>query len=174
MAGNLQFIKSLSTSTAVSELKLENCFNDKYDVYKVVLKVDSVTSEAAQSIRLVDSSNNVISDTEYDFAYQFMRVGSGSYSTDGTIGTTYWNFTMYNEGSVGGFFVMDIYNPYDSSSWTFASWQMASHYLASSQPVLMARKAIGVHRSEEQITGIAAIQSSTRLDGATLSVYGVK
>ena len=174
MAGNLEFIKSVSTSTAVSELKVENCFSNKYDVYKVILKVDSVTQEAGQSIRLVDSSNNVISDAEYDFAYQFMRVGSGSYSTDSTTGTTYWNYTMYNEGSVGGFFVMYIYNPYDSSSWTFARWQMATHYLATAQPVLMARKGIGVHRSEEQITGIAAIQAQTRLDGATISVYGVK
>ena len=174
MAGNLEFIKSLSTSSAVSELKVENCFSDKYDVYKVVLKVDSVTQEAAQQIRLVDSSNNVISDAEYDFAYEFMRVGSGSYSTDGTVGATYWNYTMYNEGSVGGFFVMYVYNPYDSSSYTFANWQMATHYLASSTSILMARKAIGVHKVTEQITGIAAIQSSTRLDGATLSVYGVK
>ena len=174
MAGNLEFIKSASTSSAVSELKVENCFSDKYDVYKVVLKVDSVTQEAGQSIRLVDSGNNVISDAEYDFAYEFMRVGSGSSSSQGYTGQTYWNFTMYNEGTVGGFFVMYVYNPANSSSYTFANWQMATHYLASSTSVLMARKAIGVHKVAEQITGIAAIQAQTRLDGATLSVYGVK
>ena len=28
MAGNLEFIKSASTSSAVSELKVENCFSD--------------------------------------------------------------------------------------------------------------------------------------------------
>ena len=174
MAGNLEFIKSASTSSAVSELKVENCFSNKYDVYKVVLKVDSVTQEAGTSTRLVDSSNNVISDAEYDFAYEFMRVGTGSYSSQGYTGEDKWNFTMYNEGSVGGFFVMYVYNPYDSSSYTFANWQMATHYLASSTSVLMVRKAIGVHKVAEQITGIAAIQAQTRLDGATLSVYGVK
>jgi hypothetical protein len=174
VAGNLEFIKSASTSSAVSELKVENCFSDKYDVYKVVLKVDSVTQEAATEIRLVDSSNNTISDSEYDVAYEFMRVGSGSFSSQGYTGLDKWQYTMYNEGSVGGFFVMYVYNPADSSSYTFGNWQMASHYLASSTAVLMTRKAIGVHKVAEQITGIAAIQSSTRLDGATLSVYGVK
>tara|TARA_R100001163_G_C5055366_1_gene191838 strand:- start:599 stop:1123 length:525 start_codon:yes stop_codon:yes gene_type:complete len=174
MAGNLEFIKSASTSSAVSELKVENCFSDKYDVYKVVLKVDSVTQEAATSVRLVDSSNNTISDSEYDSAYEFMRAGSGSFSGTGYTNQSSWQYAMYNEGSVGGFFVMYVFNPADSSSYTFANWQTATHYLASSTSVLLARKAIGVHKVAEQITGIAAIQAQTRLDGATLSVYGVK
>ena len=103
-----------------------------------------------------------------------MRVGTGSYSSQGYTGQSYWNFTMYNEGSVGGFFVMYVFNPYDSSSYTFQTHQVATHYLASSTSTLIARKAIGVHTVAEQITGIAAIQPQTRLDGATLSVYGVK
>tara|TARA_A100001035_G_scaffold184270_1_gene146825 strand:- start:1096 stop:1620 length:525 start_codon:yes stop_codon:yes gene_type:complete len=174
MSTSLQFVKSASTSSAVSELKVENCFSDKYDTYKVILQVDSVTQEAGTSIRLVDSSNNTISASEYDFAYEFMRIGNGSYSSQGYTGESHWNYTMYNEGTVGGFFVMYIYHPYDSSSYTFAHWQMATHYLASSTSTFMARRAIGVHKVAEQITGIAAIQSSTRLDGAKLSVYGVE
>lgn len=174
MAGNLEFIKSASTSSAVSELKVENCFSDKYDVYKVVLKVDSVTQEAATGIRLVDSSNNTISDSEYDVAYEFLRVGSGSSSSQGYPGLNKWQYTMYNEGSVGGFFVMYVYNPANSSTYTLAHWQMSSNYFASSTSVLLNRKGIGVHKVAEQITGIAAVQANTRLDGATLSVYGVK
>ena len=67
-----------------------------------------------------------------------------------------------------------VYNPANSSTYTYGHWQMASHYLASSTAVLLTRKAIGVHKVAEQITGISAIQSSTRLENATLSVFGVK
>ena len=173
MVGSLEFIKSATTTSATSSLQVTDCFSDKYDVYKVILQVDSVTAEAATETRLIDSGGSVISDAEYDYAVRFMT-STSAFSEGRATNATNWRYTMYNEGSVGGFFVMYIFNPYDSSSYTFQQHQMASHYLASSTSTLMARKAIGVHKVAEQITGIEVTQPSTRLENATLSVFGVK
>ena len=81
---------------------------------------------------------------------------------------------MYNEGSVGGFFVAYIYNPYDSSSYTFTTLQNATHYIASSTPTLISRKYIGVHKVAEQITGINIFTANPTITNATINVYGVK
>jgi hypothetical protein len=172
MAGSLEFIKSATSTSATSSLQVTDCFSAEYDVYKVVLQVDSVTQEAATNIRLIDSGG-VDSTSNYDNASLYMKSTTSFSELNGT-GKTSWEYTMYNEGSVGGFFVMYVFNPYDSSSYTFATSQLASHYLASSTSTLVGRKGIFVHKVAEQITGIEAQQGSTRLENATLVVYGVK
>ena len=172
MATSLQFIKSATCTSATSSLQVTDCFSAKYDVYKVILKVDSVTAEAGTNIRLIDSGG-VDSTANYDNASLYMKSTTSFSELQGT-GETSWEYTMYNEGSVGGFFVMYVYNPFDSSSFTFAQSQLASHYIASSTSTLIGRKGIFVHKVAEQITGIEATQSSSRLENATLVVYGVK
>jgi hypothetical protein len=172
MAGNLEFIKSATSTSATNSLQVTDCFSDKYDVYKVILQVDSVTAEAGTNIRLIDSGG-VDSTANYDNASLYMRSTTAFTELKGT-NDTKWNYTMYNEGSVGGFFVMYVFNPYDSSSYTFATSQLATHYIASSTSTLVGRKGIFVHKVAEQITGIEAHQASTRLENATLVVYGVK
>ena len=173
MAGSLEFIKSANTTSNVSLISATNCFSDKYDVYKVIYKVNEVGVELATETRLIDSGGSVITDAEYDYAVRFMT-STSAFSEGRATSATNWRYTMYNEGSVGGFFVMYIFNPYDSSSYTFQTHQMASHYLASSTSTLMARKAIGVHKVAEQITGIQVYAASANITNATLSVYGVK
>ena len=172
MAGSLEFIKSATSTSATSSLQVTDCFSDKYDVYKVILQVDSVTQEGGTDIRLIDSGG-VDSTANYDNATLYMRSTTGFTELKGT-GETSWEYPMYNEGSVGGFFVMYVYNPFDSSSFTFAQSQTATHFLSGSTSTLVGRKSIFVHKVAEQITGIAAIQPQTRLENATLAVWGVK
>ena len=172
MVGSLEFIKSATSTSATSSLQVTDCFSDKYDVYKVILQVDSVTQEAATNIRLIDSGG-VDSTSNYDNATLYMRSTTSFTELKGT-GETSWEYPMYNEGSVGGFFVMYVFNPFDSSSFTFAQSQTATHFLSSSTSTLIGRKSIFVHKVAEQITGIEATQGSSRLENATLVVYGVK
>ena len=65
MAGSLEFIKSATSTSATSSLQVTDCFSDKYDVYTVILKVDSVTAEAGTNLRLIDSGG-VDSRANYD------------------------------------------------------------------------------------------------------------
>jgi len=172
MATNLEFIKSATSTSATSSLQVTDCFSDKYDVYKVILELGSVTSEASIGTRLIDSGG-VDSTANYDVAILQMK-STSSFSESSTTGNTRWDSVLYTEGTVGGFHIMYVFNPYDSSSYTFCEFQKNSHYLASSTSTMYGGKGIGVHKVAEQITGISAYQASTRLENATLAVYGVK
>ena len=173
MPTNLRFIKSESTTSNVSSISVTDCFTDEYDVYKCIYTVDEVGTELATETRLLNASGPVTS-SNYDHAIQYMRAGSGNFSEGRDTGNDKWQYTMYNEGSVGGFYVMYVHNPYNSSSYTFAHWQMASHYLASSTSVILARKGVGVLKVTEAHTGIQVYAGSSNITNAKLSVYGVK
>ena len=173
MSTNLEFIKSANTTTNVSSLSVTDCFSDKYDVYKVILEVNEVSAESALDTRLIDSGGSVISASEYDTAVLSM-IPTGSFNEYRNVNSDKWQYTMYNEGSVGGFFVAYIFNPNDSSSFTFITLQNATHYIASSTPTLIGRKYIGVHKVAEQITGINIFTGSATITNAKINVYGVK
>ena len=168
---NLQFIKSSSTTSNVSSLTVEDCFTAQYNIYKCTLEINEVGTELAIETRLLNSSGAVTS-SNYDIAYSFFRAGSGTYS-DGTYSNLdKWQYTMYNEGSVGGFYAMYVYQPFDSSEYTFANLKMSSSYLASSTTVLMAREGVGVLKVAESHTGITIYAGSSNITDATLTVYG--
>jgi hypothetical protein len=172
MATNLQFIKSATCTSATSSLEVTDCFSAEYDVYKVILELGSVTSEASIGTRLIDSGG-ADSSSNYDVAILQMK-STSSFSESRTTNNTRWDSVLYTEGTVGGFHIMYVFNPYDSSSYTFCEFQKNSHYLASSTSTMYGGKGIGVHKVAEQITGISVIQISTRLENASLLVYGVK
>ena len=168
--GNLEFIKYAS-GTSVSSLSVTDCFSASYDVYQVLIaKLDS-TGSAYAYLRFLDSGGSVISDLEYDWAEMDL--------------TSYASFvenrnTAQNKGLLGfaggtgtadmGGFLTTVYNPNDSSSYTFYSGQ--SSIKASSG--LAGAKYIGVHKSAEQITGINILPSTGSWDNITVNIYGVK
>ena len=174
MAANLDFIKQVEiTSDNTTNIDVTNCFDDRYNMYKIFFNIREVGAEVAIEFRLIDSGGNVISDSEYDHAYRFLT-STNSNSDGSTTGADKWQFFMYGEEAVGGFAVMDIYNPYDSNLYTFAHWDMTSHYLASSTATQMARHGIGVHKVKESITGFRIYGGSANIDKALASVYGVR
>ena len=170
MATNLQFIKSAS-GISVSSLSVTDCFSDKYDVYQVLIaKLDS-TATAYGYIRFIDSGGSVISDTEYDWAEMDLT----AYATFAENRNTAQNKGLLGfAGGTGtadmGGFLTTIYNPNDSSSYTFYNGQ--SSIKASSG--LAGAKYIGVHKSAEQISGINILPASGSWDNITVNVYGVK
>ena len=170
---SLEFIKETSTDTNVSSLSVSDCFTSTYNLYKCVYAVDEVGTELATETRLLNASGAVTS-SNYDHAIQFMRAGSGSYSEGRDTNNDKWQYTMYNEGSVGGFYVMYLYDPANASKYTFANWSMASSYLASSTTVIMARKGIGVLTVAEAHTGIQVYALSSNITKSKLTVYGVR
>mgnify|MGYP003121427173 CR=1 FL=1 len=172
MSESLKFIKKSSTTSATSSLEVTDCFSDSYDVYKVIFEMNSMTAEGVVAVRLIDGSG-VDSTANYDYAIKHLKDTTAS-SESRVTGNTSWNNIWYGEGSVGGFVVMYVHNPYNSSSHTFMNYKNTGHYLASSTSTMYGGFGIGVHRVAEQITGIAAIQTSSRLENANILVYGVE
>ena len=171
MATELQFIKSAS-GTSVSSLSVTDCFSDKYDVYKIVISKIDVSTTNSSTIRLLDSGGSVISDLEYDIAEMDLTSYSSPYAEN--------RGTGQNKGLLGyaggtgtadmGGFLTTVYNPNDSSSYTFYNGQSSMKGASG----LAGAKYIGVHKSAEQITGINILPSAGTLDNITVNVYGVK
>ena len=166
MATSLQFIKSVSGSS-VSSLSVTDCFNAQYDVYQILItKIEQATAQYLW-FRLIDSVG-VDSTSNYDDATLVMKP-STSFSEERNANQNAWTRFLYNSnGTTGGNINLFIYNPNDSSSFTFATAQ------GIGQGLYWGSKAIGVHTVAEQITGIQLLPGSGNLENAEVSVYGVK
>jgi hypothetical protein len=65
-----------------------------------------------------------------------------------------------------------VFNPYDSSSYTFTTSQMAGNNSAG----FYGHKGIGVHKSAETIRGLQLYESNVArtFGGGQINIYGVK
>ena len=177
MAGSLEFIKS-ATGSNVASVSVTDCFSAKYDVYMVsITKWDYVGTSNAGGMRLIDSGGSVISDSEYDFADLQMRsYASFQELTPSTFGSSTSTSMLVGIDSGGGNleyttgFTAYIYNPFDSSSYTFTNFQTSSATTGSG----IGYKGIGVHKVAEQITGVNFIDRVGSNISATINVFGVK
>ena len=173
MATNLEFIKSAS-GTNVSSLTVTDCFSDKYDVYYVSISKGDFSGNAYTQIRFLDSGGTVINQTEYDYATLDMYAGNPFGELKGTSQSSLPNFALTQTGSTDfGGVTFYIYNPYDSSSYTFLNLQSSSY--GGTTPQGRGSKYIGVHKSAEQLTGIQINRTDAlTMDNMTINVFGVK
>jgi len=169
MAGNLEFIKS-ETGTSVSSLEVTDCFSDKYDVYQVIMTDFVNTVNLNPNYQLINSSGVVTTNT-YDWATlipesvgTFGEVRNTNVNYIGLIGVVYANATL----GIGTF--TSVFNPYDSSSYTFFNSQASSTYNGNTYGY----KVIGVEKTAQQITGINLTNRGNGTFSATVNVYGVK
>lgn len=169
MATNLEFIKSAS-GTSVSSLSVTDCFSADYDVYYIDFVDLDLSSAQNLQPRLIDNTSTVITGNEYDYASLLMR-SYGAFSEEKTTNATVLGFVSYDSSVNGQGTSLYIYNPYDSSSYTFIQWQSSSHSITTGG---LGRKGIAVHKSAEQITGINFIPFSGTINNLTVNVYGVK
>tara|TARA_R100000734_G_C3218270_1_gene30792 strand:- start:28 stop:537 length:510 start_codon:yes stop_codon:yes gene_type:complete len=169
MATNLQFIKSAS-GTSVSSLSVTDCFSATYDVYKITISKLNSSAVAYGFLRFIDSGG-VDSTSNYDSAGLDLVSYTGFFesklvnSDKGYIGYTAGTGTA----DMGGF-VIYVFNPDNSSSYTFYTAQ--SSIKASGGG--FGGKYIGVHKVAEQISGINFLPASGTWDNITINVYGVK
>jgi len=172
MSTNLQFIKSVSSSSSVTSVDITSCFSADYDVYMLSFSDVDLAGAGDENIdiRLLDSGGSAISASEYDYAVLVLRYSSSFTETRDT-GQAQFTFgagytTASNVGAGG--LIAYFYNPYDSSSYTFTQHQQANTAGHSGQ------KYIGVHKSAEQITGIQIRVGNGTIERLSASMYGVK
>ena len=170
--GNLEFIKSAS-ATSVALLDVTDCFSNKYDVYAVTVEVFDGGYLKGARLRFLDSGGTVIDQSEYDYATLNM-LSSTAFSQSKATNTTFINGAGVAEASPNGSGgIHYIYNPYDSSSYTFTTMQYSGRVntgAISGSGI----KGIGVHKSAEQLSGIRIYASSGTFGEMNVSVYGVK
>ena len=173
MSTNLQFIKNVNGSSSVSSFDVTNVFSDKYDVYKIVTTITTDSDNLEVPMRLLDSGGSEINQSEYDNAFLELR-SSTTFGEGRVTGDTEIIRPMRTgAGSQSaGNNVVYIFNPYDSSSFTFLTIQGA--FWANDTPQLVGSKGISVHKSAETISGFKYFVSSNNITSHNVSVYGVK
>ena len=162
MATNLQFIKSASADS-VSSFTVTDMFSAQYDVYEVFIRGNGSQNVSSLSAEFLDSGGSDIAQGAYDFAV--LRLNTGS-SFDEVNGTNSNSFEFAYTGSSDKDFAVKItvFNPFSSSSYTFATIQSMS---------LSGEKGIAVAKSTTSATSMKfyANQNYTPIN---VSVYGVK
>ncbi len=179
MAGSLEFIKS-ATGSDVASVSVTDCFTNKFDVYMVTIsKFKYVGTSNAGGMRFIDSGGSVISDSEYDFAdLQMRNYATFQDLTPSTFGSsTSTSILVGIDTDTGNALELTtglkaiIYNPFDSSKFTFTTFQNNANQSSSAGIVY---KGIGCHTVAEQITGVNFLNRGTGNINATVNVYGVK
>ena len=173
MATNLEFIKNLTPTGSSSSLSVTDVFSAQYDVYAVTyhLTTDSGSPKDTH-LRFINSSDTIVTNSNYDYAYLILNTGSaytqtratGQDKITGMLGAT----DFPPEGNAGIFYV---YNPFSSSSYTFVTSQSSN----SHNGARAGWKGIAVLKETTSITGLNMFLSSTNpTNESYINVYGVK
>ena len=167
--GNLEFIKSVN-GTSVSSLEVTYCFSDDYDVYYI--SITDFANSSAQNLRarFIDSTNSVITGAEYQYANYLLR-SYGAFSESSVTSSTNLGEFCYDKDDLGTGLSLYIYNPYNSSTYTFTQVVTSNIALPSGQ---VGRNGMAVHKSAEQITGIQFYPNADTINNLTVNVFGVK
>ena len=174
MATQLEFIKS-ETGTSVATLSITNCFSDNYDVYAIIMGNSDIAADGGFfRYRFLDSGGSVISAAEYDNAGLRLNAAA-AFAESRSTNETYMSGISSSTGALtaeGGTAITYVFNPYDSSSYTFTLTQSVN---ANGSSSLQGFKFINVHKSAEQITGFHILSDPSRtFETVEFSVYGVK
>ncbi len=168
MAGSLEFITNVQGGNNITALDIDNVFSDKYDVY-FVTHLTGQSSVGYISMSLLDSAGSEVTTATYDKAHLSMPA-STSFSEYRLVNNDRWERVNYTyQNAIGGTTSYYIFNPYDSSSYTFMTFQNGFE----SQGTLYGLKGIGVERTSATRRGFR-IRASANFSGADISVYGVK
>ena len=173
MATNLEFIKSVTPDGSSSSILITDVFSAKYDTYQVTYSIVTDSGSPKNvNLRLINSSDAIITNSNYDYAFHFLNTSAnfGMYNnTDQAQWTEILGYTDYPpEGAAGTFY---IYNPFSSSTYTF----MAGQYFSRWNGASAGGRTIGVLKETTSCTGLNIYLSSTNpVSDSYISVYGVK
>jgi hypothetical protein len=173
MAGNLKFIKSATSATTVSSLEVTDCFSADYDIYKVYITKIDITSLDWIAWTYLDSGGSEVTSSLYDEAVYEMK-SYQAYGEGNTVnGTRHLRGVRGSSGATDfAGFELTIFNPYSSSSYTFAKTQSSAYSL--NNVGMFGSKGIFVLKQSATHTGIKVFPSSASMDNVTIKVFGIK
>ena len=168
MATELQFIKNVKGLDNITALDIDNVFSDKYDVY-FVTHLTGQSSVGYISMSLLDSAGSEVTTATYDKAHLSMPANAG-FSESRSVNNNKWERVNYTyQNAIGGTTSYYIYNPYNSSSYTFMTFQNGFESVGT----MYGLKGIGVETTTATRRGFR-ISATSSFSGADISVYGVK
>lgn len=167
--GNLEFINSVNVSGGSSVVLLDNVFSADYDVYKLLITNFVPATSENLSFRLLDSSGSALTGSHYDVATLILR-NNASFGEVRVTNTSLWTYGGYvlNSSTQGFGLEMDIYNPFSSSSFTFANLSSVNGATAD-----MGNKNIYAYKQTTSTRGLQLSAVGGNLKDIKASVYGL-
>ena len=163
-----------TTAISVASVSVTDVFTSDFDIYKVeLLRPDLNTGTGTWlDIRLVDTSGSVISTSSYDYASLVMN-SNAAFGEDRSASATFMRGLRYssNSSADGGGMVIYVFNPTNTSSYTFLLQQSSSFSTAESK--MVSTKMIGVLKSTTGINGINFYHTNN-FDDVHIKVYGLR
>ena len=153
---NLRLINETSASN-VANVSITDVFTADFDIYKITLTdYDNLGSSNGLNFRFVNASGSIITASDYDHASQIIRsygaFGEDKSTTETFVSTISYDDTLQKSNGSAAY----IFNPYSSSSYTFALWENSS----ASTIGTVGRKGIAVLHQTTSITGINFLPNS--------------
>ena len=175
---NLRLINETITQSAfVNQISITDIFSTDFDIYKIVISnagYDGASNDAVDMrARFINSSGSTITSSNYDSARVTMKAET-TFDNDKftNLGYMYGSVLVGNYQNGGA--VLYVFNPTNSSSYTFMLGQGASGYETSANKFRGAKQ-IGVLKQTSSITGINFVSSSASNDfKADIKVFGLR
>ncbi len=168
---NLRLINETEITSSVSSVNVTDVFSADFDIYKIVTNgFEDTTNTPNLMIRFINSSGSVISASNYDYAYLNMRADASFPENRATSQTYIRGFFGFSDPTYSQGSVSYIFNPYSSSSYTFALSQFSSFQTATRSV-----KNIGVLKQTASMTGFQLFDiDSTDFSEGVIRTYGLR
>jgi len=113
---NLRLINE-TTATSIASISVTDVFTTDFNIYKIVTNQKGISSETSIEGRFINTSGSIITSSNYDYARQMLKSFT-SFGEDRSTNQT--RFRSFGEaGTQGASSVSYVFNPMDSSSYTF-------------------------------------------------------
>ena len=171
---NLRLINETTVSSGVATVNITDVFSSDYDIYKIVSTAHIHNADKDIYMRYINSSDSIVSDSDYDTASLVMKSADAFTEMPSTkVDIDYGGYFNLTSGDEGGAAVEYVFNPTNTSSYTWGTNQSQGMYGTSGS---YGTKTIRVLKQTTSITGINLYngESSDNFGGGKVSVYGVK
>jgi hypothetical protein len=165
---NLRLLNK-TTATSVASLSITDLFSADFNIYKIVLNDLQISTGTWVEWNYINSSGSILTSSEYDEAVLELQDDTSFVESRST------NQSRHIRGLRGGSdasnlggLVMYIFNPFSSSSYTFALTQSIG-YISKG----FGSKGIGVFTNTSSVTGINFNLDGQTFNNLTVKTYGL-
>lgn len=174
MADSFNYINSFTVGSGVTTVNCDNIFSADYDIYMISFNGiyhDIDVSNGIEGIRLINSTGGIETGTSYRYQNRLMDYNSGGSDNYGTQTFLFMGqFTdQLSDGQTSS--ILYVHNPYDSSTYTWFSWQSIGENTSSGYTA----NGLGNFQSAKTIRGIQLYESNgaRTFGGGSIDVWGI-
>tara|TARA_R100000008_G_scaffold56055_1_gene34468 strand:+ start:393 stop:926 length:534 start_codon:yes stop_codon:yes gene_type:complete len=172
---NLRLINETTVSSNVaSTVSITDVFSSDYDIYKIVSTAYIYNADKDIYIRYINSAGSIVTASDYGTGTLTMRTHSTNTATPTTKNNiNYGGLFNLTSGDEGGAAVEYVFNPTNTSSYTFGINQSQGMYGTTGG---YGTKGIRVLKQTASITGIHLYngESSDNFGGGIVRIYGLR